>query len=499
MELQFQSTPLRCLRFSAADMEQTEQTLELRIRQDQPPIGRVLGAWGQPLVRGKEWRADHIRVNGGVMTRVLYEAEEGTGVSCVEGWIPFQLRWELNDSHSDGKVLVSCCLKSLDARQIGAEKLMLRTTVSAYAQALERESCSVYEPGELPKDVQLLYQKYPLNLCVEAGETALSMEEELILPPGKADVDQILFFSLSPSVTDQKIMADKMVFRGTAALHVGYLGTDGMIHAYDTELPISQFAELEQEYGPDASVFVLPMVSDLELERLEDGRIRLKSGLVGQYLICDQKVVSAVTDAYSVKRSVELAMEQVKLPAVLDAWTQTVPIEASAEESADRIVNSTLYAGQPFVRMEDGSGVASLEGGAQVLFYDPEGRLQNAAIPLEGSADFSADNSVRLMAGLLEGGKTETSINGETMTVQAEPGLWMRAVQQDGISMVTGLTLGDEVAPNPNRPTLILRRAGDLSLWQLAKKCGASVEAIKEANGLEGEPDSDRMLLIPVS
>ena len=89
MELQFQETAFRCLRSSAADTRSAEQTLEVRLPENMPPISRVLGAWGQPLIRGKEWGGDQVSVNGGVMAHALYEGEDG-GVYCVEGWMPFR-------------------------------------------------------------------------------------------------------------------------------------------------------------------------------------------------------------------------------------------------------------------------------------------------------------------------------------------------------------------------------------------------------------------------
>ncbi len=42
--------------------------------------------------------------------------------------------------------------------------------------------------------------------------------------------------------------------------------------------------------------------------------------------------------------------------------------------------------------------------------------------------------------------------------------------------------------PDPARPSLILRRTGEGGLWELAKACGSTVEAIRSANGLEAEP-----------
>ena len=64
--------------------------------------------------------------------------------------------------------------------------------------------------------------------------------------------------------------------------------------------------------------------------------------------------------------------------------------------------------------------------------------------------------------------------------------------------MVMGLELGEEQARDPDRPSIILRRSDGTRLWDIAKKAGSTVEAIRKANSLEGEPAPGQMLLIPV-
>lgn len=494
MELQFQETSFRCLRSSASDTRSAEQTLEVRLPENMPPIGRILGAWGQPLIRGKEWGGDQVSVNGGVMAHALYEGEDG-GVYCVEGWIPFQLKWELQDSQHDGTMLVGCILRGVDARQIGAEKLMLRCTVSAIGQAMEKQTFSLYTPGSLQEDIQLLEESYPVCVPMEAGEKALAMEEEMLLSPGMADVEKILYYQLMPSVKEKKVMADKMVFRGSAQLHMVYLGTDGMLHAYDNQLPMSQYGELEQEYGPDCEIWVEPVVTDLELERLEDGRLRMKAGILGQYVICDRSVIRTVRDAYSTQRPVQLHSLQAMLPNILEQRVESVAVSQNLPEQADRVVACGMNAAQPRISHMEQS--MQLEGATQTLYYDKEGRLQCGVTPFQQEVDLPAGRNARLLA-----------VASSMMTAQAVPGvedigiqgalevdIW--AVDGAGIPMVTGLTV-EEGQPDGQRPSLILRRAGELSLWELAKKCGSTVEAIRSANGLEDDPESDRMLLIPV-
>ena len=64
--------------------------------------------------------------------------------------------------------------------------------------------------------------------------------------------------------------------------------------------------------------------------------------------------------------------------------------------------------------------------------------------------------------------------------------------------MITGLEPGEKIAPREGMPALILCRAGNRRLWDIARECGSTVSAIETANGLTGEPETDRMLLIPV-
>ena len=68
-----------------------------------------------------------------------------------------------------------------------------------------------------------------------------------------------------------------------------------------------------------------------------------------------------------------------------------------------------------------------------------------------------------------------------------------------GIPMLTGMEMGSEQEPDPKRPSLILRRAGENSLWELAKETGSTVDAICRANDITDDADlGQQMLLIPV-
>ena len=118
MELQFENKTCRYLRRNVWESKDQEQTLEVKLPEGMPDVGQVLTAWGQPVMRSKEWQDSTVQFAGGMMIWVLYVPEDGSEEQCIHGWIPFQMRWEFPQTQRDGTICVVPLLKSVDARSI---------------------------------------------------------------------------------------------------------------------------------------------------------------------------------------------------------------------------------------------------------------------------------------------------------------------------------------------------------------------------------------------
>ena len=92
----------------------------------------------------------------------------------------------------------------------------------------------------------------------------------------------------------------------------------------------------------------------------------------------------------------------------------------------------------------------------------------------------------------------QLTVSDDTVAAVWDVQLVENAWQNAGIPASTALLVEERSAVEGRKPALILRKAGECSLWELAKSCGSSVEAIRKANQLSEEPTADRMLLIPV-
>lgn len=497
MEMQFDRNPVPYLKKLADNIRTQEETLELRLPDGLPDIGRVLGAWGQVVIRGKEWNSDDVVLSCGVMAWVLYTPEDGEGVRSVEAWIPFSMRWDLPETSYDGKITASCMLKNIDARSTSARKLMLRAVLCGDIKLWQAEQAQLAMPRELPSDIRLLTSEYPVLLPKETGEKSFVLEEEISISNG-AKPEKLLYYTLRPEITDKKVMAGKVVFRGNGMLHLLYRGEDENLYTWDWELPFSQYADLEGEYSQDATLDVIPSVTALDLSVDEAGQLQLKAGLLGQYLLSDRSVISVTEDAYSPNRKLELAFEQLALPAVLDRLENNLQVQITAQTEARQVVDVTFFPSCAQPTYTDRGIRALIPGFFQMLYYDLSGDLRSATVPWEESWDFTGDRDNSAKVHILTAGRPQAMIGAGTVNLRADMTAETVVSAGKGIIMLTGMEVGEAEKPDPNRPSLILCRKGKRSLWDVAKETGSTVESILMANDLESEPEEARVLLIPV-
>jgi len=196
-------------------------------------------------------------------------------------------------------------------------------------------------------------------------------------------------------------------------------------------------------------------------------------------------------DMYSPTREINLTEGQLNLPAMLQMKNQSIRGEIPAPDG--RVLDAELYLDQPQTVRNEDTVDTELEGLFQVLYEDPEGNLQmdverwQKTVSATVSADADLQITVRQLGTPESGACIGADLQWEENIVAMSP-----------LRMVTGAETGEMITPDPLRPSIILRRAGADSLWEIARSTGSTVDAIRKANSLQQEPAEDQMLLIPI-
>ena len=494
MEMQFNSIPWQYLKSNVRQVLNQEQTLEVRLTDGMPDVGRVLCAWGQPVLRSKEWRTDGMTVTGGVCVWVLYAPEDGSSPQSVQAWLPFQGKWNFPDSRREGVIWAQCLLRGVDARTLSARKIMVRANVGILAEALEQTQMHVSQCPELPEQVYVLSKTYPLCLPVEAGERLLNLEEGFSLP---AKPQYIAACQIHPVVTEENVVGGKIVFRGTAYADLLYTGQDGQLYSHILEMPFAQYGELDRDYDKEASGSVTMAVSNLETELSDEG-VKVKCGLIAQYTVRENRLLQIAEDAYSPLRQVTPDIQMLQLPAILDRKQQYLEVSQEWEENVLQVVHTVFMPDHPTCYRDAEQLWLEFPGVFQVLYYDGDGALQARTESWSHTVTLPAAEQSNLHLTVAMGQQPNAMHQGDGMRLSGQMQLNMTTVAEQQIPMVTALDIGQPTMPAENRPSLLLQRMGEEGLWKLAKASGSTVEAIRQANGLQDEPAPGQMLLIPV-
>lgn len=497
MEETFAWKTISCLDPALGQVQNSEQTLEIRLQEGMPDVGKVVAAWAQPVLRSKEWREEQVLFSGGMMVWVLYSPEDGSQAQCVQGWLPVQMRWELPENTPEGTLRLRCLTRFVDGRSTSPRKILVRAGLAVMAEAFAPKELAVAVPKQKPEQLALLENTYPVRLGKEAGEKIFELEEALRLPESAPKIEQLICWRLSPGILDQRVLADKVVLRGNGNLHVLYRSETGQLHSWDFELPFSQYADLRGEYGADARADVALMPTALELELGENGNLDFRGGMTAQYLITDREPLTLVEDAYSPGWDLTVSRETLMPTVVLENRRENIYGEQSLSVAADVTADVQFLPDFPRQRRTENGVELEYPGQFQVLCYDETGSLLGTTARWEARQTLPAAENSRIRAVPLGADAQVLTGNGR-IQLKAELPVELTAVAEQSIPMVTGAELGQKKQPDPNRPSLILRRAGEHRLWDIAKATGSTMEAIRRANCLTGEPVPGQMLLIPV-
>jgi hypothetical protein len=394
LDLEFQKSPLTCLHRVIHEVQNQEQTLEVRLSEGMPDVGRILWSWGQVILREKQWRSGGIDISGGIQSWILYAPEDATDPRCVENWIPFRMSWDLGSEQREGTIRVAPVLRFLDARPISARKLMLRAGIGMLAEAFVEEKLEYSMPKEVPQDVEMLRQVFPVQLDRTAGEKDFQLEELVALPASLQKPEKLLCWGLRPDITELRVSGNRLVFRGNANAHLLYRCENGQLQNWDFPLPFSQLVQLDTGYEDSAGSDITMAVTALEMSLEESGQIRIQCGMLGQYCVRERILLELVTDAYSPLRKCIPVMGEMELPVLLDSRQESFAPEQNIPQEADIVVDVAFFPDYPRQRRDQRGVELQMQGQFQVLFYASDGSLRTAHSRWEGTMTVPASADV---------------------------------------------------------------------------------------------------------
>ena len=493
LKLEFLTEAMEYLRPVLRETKTVEETAEAIIPDSCPDVTEILYTDGLAFLRGKELSEGGVSVSAGVSASVLAKPEGRKEPEVVEVYIPLSLRME-NSSLKPG--LLSCAqvqLRRLDGHMVNPRKVLVRATVAVTVWVWE--SCREEHPGVLGSGgAEVLTRKEPLKLLTAMGEKNYTVEDSVRLSP-EGNGAQLVSCKAEITHSDARLTGARAVLKGSVKLNALYLTDGGEMRTGTGELPFSQYIDLGDCQETD-ELRLQSCLTGADIELTADGGgLNVALQLLSRAEVRAAREITYLADMYSIQGEVAPDWEKRSYESLLDRQYFAATGRGSVSIGGSRVVLCSCTPGE-FSHTKSGENTEfTLPVTVQVL-TEEDGQLRggNARVNLTCTTQACAGCRFEVSA---ETVSASASITGDGVDVQVTGTLCVSTFATSEITEITGGELV-ETEPETDRPGLIIRRpkSGE-TLWNLAKQYRTTMAAISAANGLEGEPTSDMLLLIP--
>lgn len=445
-----------------------------------PDISRIIDCSGQACVKEKVKYEDRIEISGLVKAGVLYVPEDGNGMARMDVNIPFAHSFEclVSEEHA----LCRARLLTIDAHAVNPRKVQVSVALLVEMEGYLPRTLEIAE--DVDEGCEVLKSAWQAYMPIAVKDKAFTAIEEIELSAAKPPIEEILKVDVRLLPGDVKPVGTKVILKGTAMIKLLYRAGNEPVSA-EQEFPFSQILEMEGlEEGANVDL-------ELQLTGLEmdiRAAVSMEARLITATLHFDAQAVAwaerhfeAVSDLYSVDKLAKPEFTPVRLNRLIDKGVRRQSMRESIEvgEDVSSVVDASVIL-WPASSREDG---ISCEAVANVLYLNEDGRYSNLTRRLTVHCPTDGEIPYRARAALA----------GDVTALPSSDGIELRfSVDFDltgtgsfELNAVTGIR-AEELPEASERPSVVLRRCmkGE-TLWDIAKRYGATRKDLALANGIE--------------
>ena len=490
MKLEFLTEELRCFTPVLRDSRLLEDSAEAVLPDRCPEVREILHVGGNALLRGQETGEGRIAVSAAVSAAALVQPDGGD-MEVLEVYIPMSMTLEDPRLHAGHVSAVDLQLRRLEAHMSGPRKVQIRAAVSLTVAVWEKAGFNL--PVSCNADQVAVYQqKVPLQVLTGLWDKRYDLEDSVqITEPG--NLEAIADCEAAVVHTDVRMTGSRAIFRGEIRLRVLYLDRDGALQLAHTELPYSQYIDLEE--GAEEDQLVLrTAITGLDTDKAEDGSLNLSIGLCTSARVYARREASCITDLYALQGEVAPKWAEQTVESLLDA--KETELQGKTTLSAgEKVLGVWCQPGELDFQRDSEQVHLSLPVSLRVLSGDGQQlRTDSGRVTLTGIIHAAPDTILR-GSGLRLSAAPSPGLDGVDIRVTG-----VLTLETMGISHLMTVEEAEwtDTPLNPERPGLVIRRsAPGETLWSLAKQYRTSMDTIAQANDLGGDPTPGTLLLIP--
>lgn len=503
MELELKKECLDTYEMMEPQILTQEETVETIVPDHSPDIARIIYTDGTVCLHsgtGGETLSGTVRVT------VLYAPEDGSGVRTLEFAIPFETRGEgLADC---AHVAAETELELLESRMLNPRKLFTRCKLTTRLTGCKKVCLCISTGAETSPELHVEQRccGQSVSLLRQVVEKDLTFSETMSLSLGREGAAELLLTRAGGTVTETKLIGNKLIFKGVFTVSVLYRATGGRLTPATAELPFSQIMEIDST-GEGAQVSMSLRIDGTDI-RIDDGDDEGRQLAVTIYYhaaaqLRETRELTLLTDLYSTAYETRYEPCRLELCGLWETLTrrQTVREVLEIGTAAESILSLCAVCGAVSVDREGDTAQLRTAVTVRALYLDGDGVCLSAERCIHVSCPVELPQDCGVSARAVCGEEVQGTLGERGIEVRFPVDLQVEVCGKRR-SVCVGAASLDEDHPRDlsGAPSLVLRYFGKQeSVWEAAKRYNTTIADILSANQLEKEADipCGQLLLIP--
>ena len=480
-----------------------EETTETIVPDYCPDIARIISAEGAVYLHGG---AEQEGLSGTVRVTVLYTPENETGVRALEFALPFTAQGEgLSDCTH---VAAETEIELLESRMLNPRKIFTRCKLVTHLTGYRKVCLS------LSSDVETLpEQRVEKRCCGQAAtllrqiaEKDLTFSETMSLSLGREGAAELLHCRTSGTVTETKVIGNKLIFKGVFLVSVLYRTTGGQLASASSELPFSQIMEIDSaSESVQVSMHLQITGADIQIDGSDDEGRQLAVTIYyrAMALLRESREITLLTDLYSTAYETRYEPNQLDLCSLYDTMTrrQTVREVLEIGVAAESVLSLCADCGAVSVSREGETTQLRTAVTVRALYLDEGGACLSAERCFDVCCLMELPGDCTVTAGAACGEEVQGTLGDRGIEVRFPVDFQVEVCVRSRKLCVASAELEEEHPKElSGAPSLILRYWGKQeSAWEVAKRYNTTIPDILAANQIERESEipCEKLLLIP--
>jgi len=493
---------------------QAEQGVELEyVLPDYcPDVFKLLKCTLTPRVVSYSVSDNKLFIDGVVYVKVLYLGDGSSEINVIDQRYTYSKTVELSREIREPQVSIFPTAEYCTARAVSGRKIDVRGAVT-----LKIKVSGVYE-AELICGAEGMGTEVStenVNICEDRlyGGSQYIVREDIETGAGGGIVS-IISSECSASVTDTKVIADKVVVKGDAKIKALYLiknsTGESLTESMEASVPLSRIIDLvgvSEAYSTFAELDVMDF--SLEIKQDDSGENRaFGCEITVDCKVCAYKEVQMrlVNDLYSTKYDSSFTVIPVRIEGMPRLFSQQYPVRTDieyADGTIEKIYDASCEVTGITSVTDENKTTLGIRLSYRVIGSTSDGIpiVLDKTDSFEADTDIAPDESFITMPGASVAGVSFGLTGDNSAEVRAQVNVSGLVGRVSMVNAINEITINED-SPKQRDTEYALRLyfADDgEKVWDISKRYNTSAAAIIAENELDGETaEVSGMVLIPI-